>query len=350
MNRIISTCGPWPLLLLIAPGAAAQNLDSVMGARGTTSYGTVTEVTPAQVTLTEVQGSKKLFPVNELQKVAYGNEPRELRKARDSILRGQHESARSDLELINLAEVSRPEILQDIAFFKALCDARLALVGGGDKAAAVRALLAFLSNEQFQNSFHHFAAIELVGDLAVGLGRYENAIEYYQRLAEAPWPDYQLRARELEARALVANDQHPEALRVYEQVLASALDTAEARELKQLANCGKAVCLAATGNPREGIQLIQSILAEHDSRQNPMLFARAYNALGNCYLIADQPEEALLAFLHVRLLFHQDPDAHAESLYHLSRLWRTLNRSERALRAQSQLQSRYSGSRWANKR
>lgn len=347
-HRWYCSCGAILALVMASGVAEAQNHDSIMGARGTTTYGTVTQVTPTQISIEDLQGSTKQFPVNEVQKVTYAGEPRELRKARDSIRRQQYEAARSDLELISLAEISRPEILQDIEFFKGQCDARLALVGGGDKAAAVRALLAFLNNEKNQNSYHLYEAVELVGDLAVGLGRYENAIDYYRRLGQAPWPAYTMRANELEARALLANGQHAEALKMFDQVLNAGIDTVEARELKQLATCGKAVCLAATGQAEDGIRMIQEILAANDSREKSLLFARAYNALGNCYLKTDQPQEAVLAFLHVSLLFYQDPDAHAEALYHLGQLWRKLNKSERAIRAESQLKSRYSGSRWAN--
>jgi tetratricopeptide (TPR) repeat protein len=337
-------------VVTLLPGIAdAQKLDSVVGSRGTPTFGTVAEITRDQVTMETRQG-KKRFAVNEIQKLTFGDEPDELRSARESILRGQLESARADLDRIVVSEVRRQEAVQDIEFYKGYCDGRLALAGGGDKAAAVRQLRAFLENPANENSYHYYDVVELLGDLAVGLASYENAVKYYDMLAKAPWPDYQMKAAVLSARAMVANQQFDEATEKYESVLAMGIDDARARELKQFATIGKAVCLAETGKADEGVAMVTAIIAENDSQANPTLFGRAYNALGTCHLKADRPKEALLAFLHVDLLFYQEPDVHAEALYHLSELWRTVNKSDRAIRTRSLLKSRYSGSPWANRK
>ncbi len=333
----------------ISPSAAnAQQLDTIVGARGTPTFGTVVEMSPQQVTMETRQG-KKQFAVNEIQKLSFGDEPSELRRARESIQRGQLESARADLDRIVVSEVRRKEAVQDIEFYKGYCDGRLALSGGGDKAAAVRQLRNFLEDSANKDSYHYFAVVELLGDLAIGLDSYDNAIKYYDMLAASPWPDYQMKAAVLSARAMVASGQFPEAAAKYEAVLAMGIDDARARELKQFATIGKAVCLAETGKADEGAAIVSAIIAENDSQANPELFGRAYNALGTCHIKANKPKDALLAFLHVDLLFYQDADVHAEALYHLHNLWRTLNNSERANAARELLRSRYSGSTWANR-
>jgi tetratricopeptide (TPR) repeat protein len=148
----------------------------------------------------------------------------------------------------------------------------------------------------------------------------------------------------------VANAMYAEALAKFDGVLAASQDDARAREQKLLATLGRAVCLAGTGKADEGIALATKIIDENNSQEKPVLFAKAYNALGTCFLKAEKRQDALLAFLHVDLLFNQDPDAHAESLYHLSSLWKDMNKSERVLKARSLLESRYSGSPWANKK
>ncbi len=345
----VSRWGGLFVMLLLASVGSAQQFDTVLGDRGTPTLGDITEITRTQVSITANTG-KKVFPVNEIQKVSFKGEPRELRNARDAILKGQLELAQSDLAKIALADITRPEILQDIEFYRAYCEGRLALIGGGDKSAAVRALRAFESNPANANSLHYFAAMELLGDLAVALSSYDNGIRYYGKLAEAPWPDYAMRATLLQADAMVSAGQFAEAQKKYEEVLASTLDDAQSRELKLRATLGKAVCLAESGESQPAIESVLQIIAENDSREKPQLFARGYNALGVCYLKADKKQDALLAFLHVDLLFNQDPEAHAEALFYLSDLWRTVNKSERAIRARSLLESRYSGSKWANRK
>ncbi|MFO7906610.1 MAG: tetratricopeptide repeat protein [Planctomycetota bacterium] len=336
-------------ILALVSATRAQEADSVVGSRGTATFGTITEMSPTEISISSPTGDKK-FSVNEVRKVTFKHEPRELRNARNAIDKDRFESARSMLEEIDTDDISRSEILQEIDFYKALCDTRLSLTGGGDKAAAVRALRAFEKNPAYENSYHHYEVIELLGELAMALASFENAVEYYGKLSEAPWPEYKIRAYGLQADALVASEQYAAAIEKYDQVLNSSLDDAETRQQKLRATLGKAVCLAETGQPDQGISNVLEVIEQNDSRDNPQLFARAYNALGTCYLRADKPEDALLAFLHVDLLFNRPPAAHAEALYHLSKLWRAMNRAERANRARSVLVDRYSGSRWANRK
>ncbi len=340
----------WPACLLILATAhpgLAQQPDSVVGQRGTPTFGTVVDTSSTMVTVDTTAG-KRQFPVNEIQKVTFGGEPRELRNARDAIARGQFESSRSDLEKIAPSSVSRDLIRQDIAFLKGLCDARMALAGGGDKSAAVRELLAF--SKEAPTSYHYFQTVELLGDLAIALASFDNGIKYYGKLEEAPWPDYKLRATVLQAQAMVSSEKYSEALKKYAAVLDSTVDDSRARAQKRLATIGQAICLANMEKAEQGIKMVQQVIAENDSQSNPELFARAYNALGACYLKSGKPQDALLAYLHVDLMFNQLPDAHAEALFHLSSLWRTVKKSERALRARSLLESRYSGSVWADRK
>ncbi len=334
---------------LSVPMVHAQQFDSVVGTRGTPTFGTITAMSRTEIAISSSKGDKK-YPVNEIQKVTYKGEPRELRDAREAIKKGQLEMARSMLEEISTTGITRPEILQDIQFYKAFSEGRLALVGGGDKAAAARAMLAFESNPASKNNYHYYAAMELLGDLAVSLSSFDKGVAYYKKLAEAPWPDYKMRANVLQANALVSDSKYADALKKYQEVLATSLDDANAREQKLLAMLGKAVCLAQTGKAQQGIDSVLEIIAENDSREKTQLFARAYNALGTCYLKAEKPQDALLAFLHVDLLFNQTPDAHAEALFHLSHLWKKVNKAERAIRARSVLENHYSGSTWANRK
>ena len=80
------------VLALASVSYGQQQFDSVFGDRGTPTYGTIEEVSRTQISINTNSG-KKLFPVNEIQKVTFKGEPRELRNARDAIIKGQLESA-----------------------------------------------------------------------------------------------------------------------------------------------------------------------------------------------------------------------------------------------------------------
>ena len=336
------------LLILVAnvQYAAAQS-DKVYPLRGTPTTGIVSSTTPTAVNI-EVQGTPQNVPVNEIQRVVFTGEPTELSRGRDNILQGQYESGYAELRKINPTTIQRPIVKADLQFYLAYAQGKLALTGGGDKGAAAAAMLAFVRANA--TSFHFFQAAEMLGDLAVALGSYDNGVRYYGAIAaQAPWPDYKMRAMVSEARSLLAQEKFPEAQAKFDQVAGAQIDTPQAMQQKTLAMAGKAACLAGAGNPDEGIKVAEEIIAKNSPEESGELFGRTYNALGACYLKAGKQKDALMAYLHVDVLFYAHPEVHAEALYHLSKLWAGINKQDRAVDARNLLVDRYSGSVWAKK-
>ncbi len=324
----------------------AQTLDRVTTTGKRTYSGTIDTVTRNDVTVETRAGSRKIA-VNEIATVSFQDEPRELRSSRIAAQRGAYQQARDELAKLDPAAIQRDLVRQDLEFYLAWCEGKLAL-SGGDKAKAVRLLRAF--EQAHPQSYHYYEVVKLLGQLAVAVGRVDIAEAYFKKYGEAPFPRYQLEAAMFMADAIRAAGKFDDALAQYDKVLASPLDTAEATQQKQMAKVGKAACLAELGKPDEGIAIVQQIIRSTPSESNAELFARAYNALGDCYRKKNQPKEALLAYLHTDLLFFQNPDAHAEALFHLSKLWRESAKNiERAMQAETALRSRYAGTVWAKK-
>ena len=65
--------------------------------------------------------------------------------------------------------------------------------------------------------------------------------------------------------------------------------------------------------------------------------------------VSNKPKDALMAYLHVDILFYGDSETHAESLYHLGKLWQVAKNQDRAAAAVNLLKQRYAGSVWAEK-
>jgi tetratricopeptide (TPR) repeat protein len=280
-----------------------------------------------------------------VQRVTFGDEPNEVRTGRDRALAGQYNDSLEELRKINPASIDSDVIRQDLAYYTAFSLARLAMEAGGDKTEARVTMLNFV--RQNPTTYHFFPAAELLGELSYALGEFDEAARYYSALAKAPWPEHKMKAAVLQARSQAAAGNHTEALANFEQVLGSGLNTPEATEQKRQATVGKAASLAATDRPREGIELLHDLIARNDPNDAD-LFGPAYNALGACYAQDGQTKQALLAYLHTDVLYFTNASAHAEALYHLSRLWARVDKSDRAVRARSLLQSRYAGTRWAS--
>ncbi|MGI8981413.1 MAG: hypothetical protein ACR2FY_19475 [Pirellulaceae bacterium] len=335
-------CAVWGLPL----GARAQ-MDAVT-VNKKINRGTITAMTATEITLDQAGVARK-YPVNEITKVAFGDEPTDLTAARNSVEQKNYNSAKDQLDKIDLAKVEREMITQDIAFYKAYCLARLALTEGGNKSDAAKAM--FVVYQKAPTNYHFYETAEILGDLGVATANFEAAAKFYgdTGLGGAPWPEYKLRAGLSMGRALVLAGKFDDAAKAFDAVAGSGETNPEANALKQHAIVGKALCLAETGKPDEGITMLNDIVAKNDPQLDGKLFARAYNALGNCYLKQTKPKDALMAFLKTDLLFFADADAHAEALSKLAKLWEETGHADRATDARNKLRDRYSGSVWATK-
>lgn len=328
----------------VAIPAAAQGIaDRVRLARGSET-GEVTGMTPLEVTLKKGLPASRPIAVNEIKTVIFDGEPLELSQARVNAANGAYANALESLEKIDARAVKRDFVTQDIEFYKAWCAAKLALAGEREIGDAGRQLNSFVRSHP--QNFHYLAAVEMMGDLLMAGGRYENAQKQYAELAKSPWPDYKMRAAVAVGRTLQAQNKHAEAIEQFEVALATVDEGADSQNQRLAATFGKAMSLAETGGVEKAVGIIETIIHDADPQEKE-LHARAYNALGNCYEKAGKTKDALLAFLHVDVLYNTVPEAHAEALSHLAPLWQAIGQEERARETRQLLDERYGNSRWA---
>jgi tetratricopeptide (TPR) repeat protein len=222
----------------------------------------------------------------------------------------------------------------------------LAIRGASDPLNAAKGLVNFIKTRP--DNFHYYEVAELLGDLAVTLGKFDVAAKYYGDYASAPFPEYKMRGGILEANAMRATEQYADAEKRYEQILGLPVAGPESARLKTLAEIGKAACVAARGNFDEAIAALEKVIATNDP-SDAEVFAPAYNAMGFAYTKAGKTMDAVLAYLHVDVLFFNQRNEHAEALYHLSTLWNDLNKPDRAVQARKILAERYAGTVWAKR-
>lgn len=323
---------------------AQGGFDVVTLYEGSPKRGAIVEMSKDKIGL-EVSGVTTYVEVGDVKRVTFADAPALLTSAQASIASGQLEDAEEKLKKIDKSNIQRGIVADEVDFYLAYCQAKLALAGSGDKNAAVTSMRTFADNS---GTYHYYEANEMTGDLALGVGRPDVAAVFYKNVSSAPWPEFKVKAAVLEGNALLAQEKYTEAGAKYQMVITANLNTPLATRQKEFASLGKAKCLGKLDKADEGITLCDKIIANSDSRDGE-LFSRAYNALGACQLAAGNDKDALLAYLHVDLLFYQDPSQHAEALYHLIALWKAENEADRALKARALLKSRYPGSVWASK-
>lgn len=324
--------------------ARAQGIDRIYRQNGLDS-GKITEVTALGVKLIK-GGVESSIPAEDIKYVYLAGEPAALNTARAALQAGKAQEALNSLEGISAAEIERQEILAELDFYAALAKARLALAGQGDADAAAADFRQFMSKRT--TSFHLPEAVERLGELLASAGKFADARTEYAKLGRAKSPYYQLRAAWLTGRAWQDEGDHAKAISEFDKVLAASGE-GPIESLKTAASLDAAVSQAATGKNADATATIAALIASAKADDDQLL-ARAYNALGDCYLKSGDSRGALFAFLHVDLLYPQVADAHAKALHELVPLWRTTGHVDRSQEAAAELAEKYPGSRWAKEK
>jgi tetratricopeptide (TPR) repeat protein len=326
----------------LAPPLRAQGIDRVRRQNGVDS-GKITKVSPLDVTIAK-SGVESTIPAQDVLSVYLAGEPMELNAARNALQAGRPADALKSLEQIRADANRREEIAAEIDFHKALAKTQLALAGQGSADEAIRDLRAFVAAHD--KSFHIPEAVERVGDLLSATNQYAPARAEYGKFASAKSDYYQLRSALLVGRTWQAEGDHAKAKAEFDKVLAAPDSGTASEQLKLAATLDRAVSDAAAGSAEQAAAAIGAIIAK-TKPDDGQLMARAYNALGDCYVKSGDSRAALFAFLHVDLLYPNIAEAHAKALHELVPLWRAAGHANRAQEAAQKLAEKYPGSRWA---
>ena len=347
MNRrtvtLLTMVGPLLCPLLCAFGVASTAFaqkDFIWPIDSNTMIsGVVRNVSPELVTI-EVKGKMQPMSIDQIGKVRFGDDPTGMSNVRSSVLAGQLEQAQDQIASVNPS--GRDFVKADVAFFAALVDARLALAGQGSVTSAAGKMNNFL--KKHPKSFRYYEACEVMGDLAMRLGRFDSAAKFYSRISASQSTGMVARGKLLQGDAWLSRGDAAKAIGNYR-----AATKSEDERVSRLAQVGLAACQVEQGKSKPAIAALEALIAGGDSKQDSALFAKAYNALGKAYLAGGNNSAALESFLHTDLLFYRESEQHAEALFHLVGLWSTAQKPAESARAKKMLKSRYATTPWAKK-
>lgn len=335
------------LAVSLAPLANASAVDRIKTAEKGTVSGVIQTIGPVEVEIRMGAGKTEKIPVNQIASITFDGEDTKLTQARNAALNGRYEDALSLLKEAEEAAKDNDHMMLDVQYFTAYCTAQLALGGSEDVRTAGKLMRDFVNSAP--QSYHIHRANELLGDLYLAVGQYDAASKSYDAVAAAPWTDYKMRAHVAKGRAHQANEDYSGAQSEYEAAIALAKDgegDSQVEAQRLAAVLGTAECMAESNQFDKAIEVVEGVIQNADP-ENTVLNARAYNTLGTCYRKANRPKDALLAFLHVDLLYYPHAESHARALKNLAELWTEIDKPDRAIQAQQLLKDRYANSRWA---
>ncbi len=251
--------------------------DKVYPKQGAVASGKIVEITRTEVTI-EVRNNKQKLPLVDVRKITFDDDPSGLDRARELFLQEQFDQVLDELKKIDLSGIKNPLVAQDIEFYRYYSEGKLGLTGtGGDKEKAAAGLVGLARKNG--NSHHMFALSELLGDLAVALGKPESAVNYYNLLLSAPTPDLKARGVYRLAVLELGQGKTPEAKARFQQLTAASASTPEMARLKSLGEVGLAVSEVREGKPQQALDQLKQMVEKYDSTDQE-LFARIYNAQG----------------------------------------------------------------------
>jgi tetratricopeptide (TPR) repeat protein len=203
-----------------------------------------------------------------------------------------------------------------------------ARLAGDDKAqnqAAIKLLEDFKKNHSA--GWQIISCVRTLSDLYVNLTEFEKAVAAFDDLKRMPGisEETKVECDRRAAECLVRIKKHGEAADRLTKVLATMKPGTAAYE--ELDN-QRLLCLANT--PAKYQQAVAEFRKRITAAKEPVKLAIAHNALGECFLMNNDPKSAVYEFLYVDLIYNQDREQHKRAVEKLVQAFKELKQPDRS--------------------
>lgn len=305
-----------------------------------TLRGEIKAMTIESVTISLSNGQTQVVPVSDIFGVRFDMEPPLLSQAQSNERSGALDVALEKLRGIQKEYNGDDErVVADIKFLIARTLVKQALADPEKVPEALTAIKAF--RQGHKTNFRYLEALLLESSLATS----DDAQALLKEVQTAPVKGYQLQAGVRLGQLLLKGDDAAGALAAFQQVIdQSQGDPASAAALYD-GLLGKAECQQKQGNSDEAIATLDGIISQASESESETL-ARAWILKGDCFRARNLQKDALMAYLHVDVLYPSEPAAHAEALFRLVSLWTPAGHQDRSDEAMARLTDKYPNSPW----
>lgn len=336
------------LVVGLASSLAVQAADAVdRKSESRPVQGDITAVTRTDVTVKPRLGEPVTIPVSDIARVRWDDEPAVLNLGRSAEQSGALDKALESYQNAkNEYTGNNARLRADLDFLIARATAKAALADPGQLDDAIARLEAF--RQTHPDSFRYYDTLNYLGQVYMAKGQTSEAQDVFDEMAKAPQRPLQMAAKVATARLKLAQQQVAAAQSLFAEV--AAIETQDPNEQSQrnAALIGKATCEQQLQQYDNAIATLDDVIAEAGAHET-QLQAEAYLRQGDCLREQDKTKEAVLAYLHVDVLFSNEKPLHAEALYWLSKLWGAVGHAERAADARDRLLNQYANSAWAQR-
>ncbi len=306
-----------------------------------TIRGELTSMTLESLTVTLSNSQTQVIPVSDVFSVKYDMEPPLLAQAQSN-----ERSGALDVALEKFISVQKEysgddkRVISDVEFLIARTKVKIAQADPSKVDEALAAIKKF--REGHKTNFRYFESLLLESSLAKG----NEATVLLTEVQACPVKGYQLQAGVQLGQVLLAANDAGGASAAFEKVIEQSAGDASSATAQFAGLLGKAECQQKQGQLDEAIATLDDIINKASESESRTL-AAAWVLKGDCLRMKNLPKDALMAYLHVDVLYSSEPAAHAESLYHLASLWGPAGHQDRADEASAKLSLKYPNSPWA---
>lgn len=306
--------------------------------------GDVTANSKDEITVTPKTGAAVKIPANDVASISWAGEP-----ATVNVVRGDEAGGRLPRALDGYTKALEglkspsPGLKSDLEFAIARTTAKIALADSTKLDDAIKKLETFRATHS--DNYNFYECQSFLGQVHVAKKDYVKAKLAFDQLGKAPWKDYQMASKIAGGRLLLLENKADEAAAAFDAVVAMKAGSPAEELQRQEAMLGKAKILTTQSKHDDAVKLLEEVIAKAPP-EDRRVQAEAYVRQGDCLQAQGKNKDALLAYLHVDVLFSNEKSLHAESLYHISRLWSKVGQAARATEAREKLEAEYPNSDW----
>ncbi|APZ95254.1 tetratricopeptide repeat protein [Fuerstiella marisgermanici] len=332
-------------LLISLPSANAVD-SATRRSDNVTLRGKFTTMDPTKIVIERSNGGDVTVAVSNLKVVRFDGEPLNLNQARSNERSGGLEKALSIIQEVSRSGVSDKRLKTELQFLTARIMGKQALADPTKAAAAQEVLQKFRTENK--TNFRYLEATLLLASVQSAAGAVDEAKTLLQEVQQAPVTGYQLQAGVDLGRLLLQAGDAAGAQAAFDSVIQKSQGDESAAGALYDSMLGKAACLQLQNSVDEAIAILEDVISKSPASETRTL-AEAWVRKGDCLRQKNETKAALMAYLHVDVLYPGEPAQHAEALARLTELWGPTGHEDRAIEASARLTERYPNSPWAKK-
>lgn len=338
----------WVVVALALSTSQAFSAEMITRRRDKPLSGDVTGVSKTEVTV-KVKTPKEetiKVPANVVQSITWTGESPEAILARADESGGRYQKAIDAYQkAIQGAKAANALAKVDLEYGIARSRGKLALTDASQLDEAIKKLEEFRSKQG--DHYRFYEAVGLLGQLYLAKKDIAKAQAAFETLGKAPWKESQLASKIAMGRLLLADDKPDEAVTAFDAVIGQPADGPQEESQRQEAMIGKVRVLLNQKKFEEAQKLLEEVIDKADP-EDARVNAEAWLRLGDCLREQGKDKDALLAYLHIDVLYATEKSMQAEALFHLTRLWEKVGQKGRAAEARDKLEGdEFKGSEWA---